>query len=202
MLIPVLILAPLAMSHSDKAIPKSLPKLYRAPELAGLTNWINSETIHSMEQLRGKVVLVDFWTYTCINCIHTFPYIQKWHEKYAKRGLVVLGVHAPEFDFERNFKNVRQAVKKHGLTFPIALDNGFQTWRAYRNRYWPAFYLIDKRGNVRYRHFGEGKYKDTEANIVALLGAKGVGRAQDLILDRAFHIPDISGRVDNRSGLK
>jgi len=125
-----------------------------------------------MKELRGKVILVDFWTYSCFNCINTFPYVQSWHEKYAKEGLVVLGIHAPEFWFERKLDNVKQAVKKHGLTFPIALDNGFKLWRAYRNRYWPAFYLIDKNGVVRYTHFGEGRYRETEAAIASLLKQK------------------------------
>ena len=158
-----------AMAHSAKPQPSSLPVLFDAPEIPGLTHWINSKKINSMKELRGKVVLVDFWTYSCFNCINTFPYVQAWHEKYAKDGLVVLGIHAPEFKFERNLDNVKRAVKKHGLTFPIALDNGFKLWRAYRNRYWPAFYLIDKGGVVRYTHFGEGRYRETEAAIVSLL---------------------------------
>ena len=158
-----------AAAHSAKPQPSSLPVLFNAPEISGLSHWINSEKINSMRELRGKVVLLDFWTYSCFNCINTFPYVQAWHKKYAKEGLVVLGIHAPEFSFERKLDNVKQAVKKHGLTFPIALDNGFKLWRAYRNRYWPAFYLIDKNGVVRYTHFGEGRYRETEAAIVSLL---------------------------------
>jgi len=160
---------PQAAAHSAKPQPSSLPALFEAPEISGLTHWINSKKISSMKELRGKVILVDFWTYSCFNCINTFPYVQSWHEKYAKDGLVVLGIHAPEFQFERKLDNVKQAVQKHGLTFPIALDNGFKLWRAYGNRYWPAFYLIDKNGVVRYTHFGEGRYKETEAAIVSLL---------------------------------
>lgn len=158
-----------AMAHSGKPEGSSLPTLYSAPEFSGLSNWINSKAINSMRELRGKVVLVDFWTYSCFNCVNTFPYVQAWHEKFAAEGLVVLGIHAPEFDFERNSKNVKNAVKKYGLTYPIALDNGFKLWRAYKNRYWPAFYLIDKKGMVRYTHFGEGRYKEMEAAIVGLL---------------------------------
>jgi len=157
------------MAHSVKPQASSLPVLFKAPEIPDLTHWINSNKIKSMKELRGKVVLVDFWTYSCFNCINTFPYVQSWHEKYEKDGLVVLGIHAPEFRFERNLDNVKGAVKKHGLTFPIALDNGFKLWRAYGNRYWPAFYLIDKNGVVRYRHFGEGRYQETEAAIANLL---------------------------------
>jgi thiol-disulfide isomerase/thioredoxin len=165
----LLTFVPHAMAHSTKPQTPSLPVLFNAPEIPELTHWINSEKINSMKELRGKVVLVDFWTYSCFNCINTFPYVQSWHKKYAKDGLVVLGIHAPEFQFERNLDNVKRAVKKHGLTFPIALDNGFKLWRAYGNRYWPAFYLIDKNGVVRYRHFGEGRYQETEAAIVSLL---------------------------------
>lgn len=158
-----------AISHSGTIERPPLPSLYRAPEMAGLTHWVNSKAISSMENLRGKVVLVDFWTYSCINCIRTLPYIKAWHERYAKEGLVVLGIHAPEFQFERSLSNVKKAVKKFGITYPVALDNGFKLWRAYRNRYWPALYLIDKEGFVRYTHFGEGRYKETEENIVQLL---------------------------------
>ena len=169
---------PSVMAHSAKPQPSSLPVLFNAPEIKGLSHWINSEKINSMKELRGKVILVDFWTYSCFNCINTFPYVQAWHEKYAKDGLVVLGIHAPEFSFERKLDNVKQAVKKHGLTFPIALDNGFKLWRAYRNRYWPAFYLVDKNGVVRYTHFGEGRYQETEAAIVSLLKQKAPGRTK------------------------
>ncbi len=148
-----------------------LPTLYEAPEFRGLTNWLNTQPIESMQKLRGKVVLIDFWTYSCINCINTLPYVKKWHKKYADKGLVVIGVHAPEFKFERIPKNVVKAVKDYELQYPIAMDNGFKLWRAYRNRYWPAKYLIDKDGVVRFTHFGEGRYKETEAAIVALLNA-------------------------------
>ena len=156
-------------AHSSKTDSSPLPTLYPAPEFSGLANWINSKEIKSMQELRGKVVLVDFWTYSCFNCVNTFPYVQGWHEKFSAEGLVVLGIHAPEFAFERNSNNVKNAVKKHGLTYPIALDNGFKLWRAYKNRYWPAFYLIDKKGMVRYTHFGEGRYKEMEAAIASLL---------------------------------
>jgi cytochrome c biogenesis protein CcdA/thiol-disulfide isomerase/thioredoxin len=146
-----------------------LPFLYKAPELRGLENWINSEGYSSMQKLEGKVVLVDFWTYSCINCIRTLPYLQSWHEKYADDGLVILGVHAPEFQFEQKIENVRNAVEEYGLTYPVVQDNDFELWRAYNNRYWPAKYLIDKDGIVRYMHFGEGEYEETEAAITMLL---------------------------------
>lgn len=157
-------------SKTEKLKPdfKFLLKI-AAPELVGLENWLNTSPIESLESLRGKVVLIDFWTYSCINCIHTLPYVQALHEKYADEGLVVLGVHAPEFQYERKLKNVQAAVKKNGLTYPIVQDNEFATWRAYKNRYWPAVYLIDKEGFVRYTHFGEGKYEETEKAVRALL---------------------------------
>jgi len=125
-----------------------------------------------MKELEGKVVLVDFWTYSCINCIRTLPYLQSWHEEYADDGLVILGVHAPEFQFERKFENVQRAVQDFGLSYPVVQDNEKTLWKAYFNRYWPAKYLIDKNGVVRYTHFGEGEYEETEENIVKLLGTK------------------------------
>ena len=145
----------------------SLPVLYPAPEFRGLTNWINTPPIASMQQLLGKVVLIDFWTYSCINCLNALPYVKTWHKKY--KDLVVLGIHAPEFGFEKKYQNVLRAVKKHQIKFPVAQDNGFRLWRAYKNRYWPALYLIDKQGNVRYMHFGEGRYRETESAIRQLL---------------------------------
>lgn len=147
-----------------------LPKLYPAPELVGLENWINHPPISSMEELKGKVVLVDFWTYSCINCIRTLPYLESWHRKYADDGLVILAVHAPEFIFERKFENVEKAVRDFGITYPVVQDNEKILFRkAYKNKYWPAKYLIDKEGFVRYTHYGEGKYEETEKYIAALL---------------------------------
>jgi thiol-disulfide isomerase/thioredoxin len=151
-----------------------LPALFVAPELTGLENWINSEPINSLEELRGKVVLIDFWTYSCINCIRTLPFLQSWHDKYADDGLVILGIHAPEFQFEQKFENVQRAVDEFSLTYPVVQDNEFKTWRAYNNRYWPAKYLIDQNGIVRYTHFGEGEYEETEGYIAALLNTKMV----------------------------
>jgi len=139
-----------------------------APEFTGIDHWINSEPL-SMEALRGKVVLVEFWTYSCINCIHVMPYVKQWHESYRDKGLVVVGVHTPEYGYERSTKNVEAAVKRFGIRYPVAQDNGYQTWNAYRNRYWPALYLIDRSGRVAYQHFGEGGYARTEALIQKLL---------------------------------
>lgn len=141
-----------------------------APEFAGIDNWINSAPL-TMQQLRGKVVLVDFWTYDCINCQHVLPYVKAWHQKYKDQGLVVVGVHTPEYGFERNLNNLRTAVQRNGITFPVAQDNRYATWSAYNNQFWPAFYLVDKKGAVVYTHFGEGDYAQTEATIRKLLAA-------------------------------
>lgn len=139
-----------------------------APEFAGIDNWINSAPL-SLQGLRGKVVLVDFWTYDCINCQHVLPYVKDWHRKYKDQGLVVVGVHTPEYGFERNLNNLKGAVQRNGIAFPVAQDNRYATWNAYDNRFWPAFYLVDKRGEVVYSHFGEGDYAQTEAVIKKLL---------------------------------
>ena len=142
-----------------------LPTLTRAPELAGLGPWHNSQPF-TLESLRGKVVLVDFWTYSCINCIRTLPYIQGYWTKFKDTGkFVLIGVHSPEFAFEKLERNVSAAIARHGLTYPIAQDNDFKTWNAFANRYWPAKYLIDADGYIRYTHFGEGGYEETDAAI-------------------------------------
>ena len=139
-----------------------------APEFTGLGKWLNGPPL-TLGQLRGKVVLIDFWTYTCINCIHTLPYVERWHEKYKDQGLVVIGIHTPEFPFERSTENVQTAIRRFNLHYPVAQDNEYATWRAYQNRYWPAFYLIDRNGHIVYEHFGEGEYAETEAQIQRLL---------------------------------
>lgn len=141
---------------------------YEAPEIAGIDEWINSAPL-TLASLTGKVVLVDFWTYSCINCIRTLPHLERWYQQYKKDGLVVLGIHSPEFSFEQRLVNVQKAVKKFGLTYPIALDNQFATWRNYNNHYWPAHYLINKKGMVVYIHLGEGDYNVMENNIRYLL---------------------------------
>lgn len=141
----------------------------KAPELTGIVNWINSPPL-SLMQLRGKVVLIDFWTYSCINCLRTLPYIKKWYADYKKDGLVVIGVHTPEFEFEKDPKNVAEAAARLGVNYPIAQDNDYKTWSAYHNNYWPAHYLIDQQGNLVMVHFGEGGYVNTENAIRQLLG--------------------------------
>jgi len=139
-----------------------------APPLSGATQWLNSLPLTD-EMLRGKVVLVDFWTYSCINCLRTLPYLKAWDEKYRSRGLVIIGVHAPEFAFEKDQQNVEKAIRDLAITYPVAMDNQFAIWNAYKNEYWPAHYLIDAQGRIRHQHFGEGKYQETEQMIQALL---------------------------------
>ncbi len=151
---------------------RSLPVLGRAPELADTGEWFNSRPL-SIAGLRGKVVLIDFWTYTCINCLRTLPHVEAWYRKYRRDGLVVLGVHTPEFPFERIASNVKEAIASNGLTYPVVQDNDYGTWNAFGNQYWPAKYLIDADGNVRYVHFGEGDYGVTERAIRSLLAERG-----------------------------
>jgi cytochrome c biogenesis protein CcdA/thiol-disulfide isomerase/thioredoxin len=138
------------------------------PDISGATAWINSPALTSAS-LRGKVVLIDFWTYSCINCLRTLPYIKAWNEKYKDSGLVVIGVHTPEFPFEKDEANVRKAVKDLGITYPVAMDNDYRIWRNFSNEYWPAHYFVDAAGHVRYHHFGEGNYEESEKWIRNLL---------------------------------
>jgi len=148
------------------------------PSLTGAVEWINSPAL-SNESLKGKVVLVDFWTFDCINCKHTLPYVKDWARKYEKDGLVVIGVHTPEYGFERIIDNVRDKVKEYGITYPVAIDNNYAIWRNFDNQYWPAHYLIDAKGQVRFTHFGEGRYDTQEKMIQQLLDeAKADAKAQ------------------------
>jgi len=141
----------------------------KAPEITGIVNWINSPPL-SLMQLKGKVVLVDFWTYSCINCLRTLPYLKKWYADYKDKGLVIIGVHTPEFEFEKDPKNVAEAAFRLGVKYPIAQDNDYKTWQAYNNHYWPAHYLVDQNGVLVMKHFGEGGYLETENAIRQLLG--------------------------------
>jgi cytochrome c biogenesis protein CcdA/thiol-disulfide isomerase/thioredoxin len=151
------------------AASSSLRDFGEAPELTGLSNWINSDPL-TLQKLRGKVVLIDFWTYSCINCLRTLPHVKAWDRTYRNRGLVVLGIHTPEFAFEHVPGNVDGAVRRLGIRYPVALDNDYGTWNAFRNQYWPAKYLIDRQGHLRYYHFGEGEYDTVEERIRTLLG--------------------------------
>ncbi len=163
-------LAVVAALASGRAIAQEPEKDLKvpAPPIPPGLQWFNSQPL-TMEQLRGKVVLIDFWEYTCVNCIRTFPYLREWHEKYKEKGLVIIGVHTPEFKFAKKAANVEKGAKEFGLTWPLINDADFVVWRAYGNRYWPAKYLLDHEGNVRYYHFGEGGYGNTEAQIQRLL---------------------------------
>ena len=141
-----------------------------APNFVGITNWLNSPPL-DIASLRGKVVLVDFWTYGCVNCVNTLPHVTALYEKYKNRGLVVVGVHTPEFPFERSAGNVKAALTRHGITYPVAQDNDSLTWNAYRNQYWPAQYIVDQNGKIVFQHAGEGQYEQIERTIAGLLGA-------------------------------
>ena len=145
-----------------------------APSLAGATEWLNSQPL-TTDALKGKVVLVDFWTYSCINCLRAIPYVRAWAEKYKDQGLVVIGVHAPEFAFEKSIDNVKRAVQDLKIDYPVAIDNDYALWRAFDNQYWPAHYFIDAEGRIRHRHFGEGDYEGSEKVIQQLLGEAGKG---------------------------
>jgi cytochrome c biogenesis protein CcdA/thiol-disulfide isomerase/thioredoxin len=168
---------------SDAALPgvqtPDLPVLGDAPELAGTGRWFNSPPL-SMKRLRGRVVLIDFWTYTCINCLRTLPYVRAWDERYRDDGLTIVGVHTPEFAFEREASNVQRAIADEQLRYPVVQDNEFGTWNAFTNQGWPSKFLIDADGKVRYTHLGEGEYEQTEAAIRTLLaeaGARTLGAA-------------------------
>jgi thiol-disulfide isomerase/thioredoxin len=141
-----------------------------APDFTGINNWFNSKPLN-IADLRGKVVLVDFWTYGCVNCVNTLPHVTELYAKYRDRGLVVVGVHTPEFPFERSASNVQAALKRHGITYPVAQDNDSRTWNAYRNEYWPAQYIIDQSGKIVFQHAGEGRYDEIERTVARLLSA-------------------------------
>lgn len=158
----------------------SQTKGFRAPELVGISDWINSKPLEIHKDLKGKIVLVDFWAYSCINCIRTLKYINEWHKKYASAGLVIIGVHSPEFEFERKKENVQMAVKKFGIEYPVCLDNDFKTWRAYNNHHWPHKYIINTNGNIVYDHVGEGGYEESEEVIQKLLEKIGQNIKEEL----------------------
>jgi thiol-disulfide isomerase/thioredoxin len=143
-----------------------------APDFTGINTWLNSPPL-DLKQLQGKVVLVEFWTFDCINCVHTLPYVKDWYGRYHDKGLEVIGVHTPEYPFERDTGNLKKAIQRLGIQYPVAQDNAYATWNAYGNQYWPALYLIDKTGKVVYTHVGEGDYQETEQTIRGLLGMGG-----------------------------
>src|SRR5947209_2061420 len=167
--------APIGTLAEDKNVARQmasaavqLPIEGEFPSLGGATEWLNSPPL-TPASLRGKVVLIDFWTYTCINWLRTEPFVRAWAEKYKNQGLVVIGVHTPEFAFEHNIDNVRRAVKDMNVPYPIAVDSEYAVWRAFRNEYWPALYFIDAQGRIRHHHFGESEYDQSERIIQQLL---------------------------------
>ncbi|WP_184398627.1 cytochrome c biogenesis protein DipZ [Rhizobium sp. BK650] len=177
----------IGLADTKKPFRSDLPVEGRAPPLDGAVEWLNSPPL-TMEQLRGKVVLVDFWTYSCINCIRTIPYVRAWADKYKDQGLVVIGVHAPEFAFEKKIDNVKKAIGDFKIDYPVAIDNDYKIWRAFDNSYWPAHYLIDAKGQIREHQFGEGNYRQTEQAIQDLLHEAGSEMA-----DSAPVTPDAKG---------
>ncbi|HEY6759239.1 MAG TPA: cytochrome c biogenesis protein DipZ [Baekduia sp.] len=165
--------APRFQSKATKDTKKAdLPDLGHAPDFVDTQRWFNTAPL-SLAKLRGRVVLIDFWTYTCINCLRTLPYLEAWDQRYRSEGLTIVGVHAPEFDFEHDAGNVQRAIATNDIKYPVVQDNNLSTWNAWGNQYWPAEYLIDAKGEVRESHFGEGDYDKTEADIRALLAERG-----------------------------
>jgi thiol-disulfide isomerase/thioredoxin len=162
---------PLRGKGAEVDVPVTVADAIRtAPDFAGITNWLNSGPLN-LADLRGKVVLVDFWTYGCINCARTLPYVTKLYDTYRDKGLVIVGVHAPEFPFEKSTANVQAALKRFGIKYPVAQDNDLKTWNAYNNHYWPAQYIVDQNGKIVFEHAGEGQYGEIERTIKNLLGA-------------------------------
>ncbi|QBR01114.1 thioredoxin family protein [Paraburkholderia pallida] len=164
--------AAFASDSNPAAEPAAVQTGASAPDFTGTGAWLNSAPL-DLKQLRGKVVLVEFWTFDCINCAHTVPYVKDWYARYRDKGLVVVGVHTPEYPFERDTGNLKKAVARFGIQYPVVQDNQYATWNAYGNQYWPALYLIDKNGKVVYRQVGEGHYEETEQAIRGLLGVDG-----------------------------
>ena len=163
-----------SLSNMDKS------KFKKAPELVGITNYLNTEQNELNTEIKGKVVLYDIWTYSCINCIRTLPYITAWHDKYSDQGLLVIGIHSPEFEFEKNSDNVKMAIEKYGITYPVVMDNDMKTWKAFENKYWPRKYIADHEGFLRYDHIGEGRYQETEKVIQKLLEERSMATGIDL----------------------
>lgn len=165
----------IANNINKNNIEKKAKHYKKAPELAGIEGYLNTEENIKISDFtsKGKVVLIDFWTYTCINCIRTLPYLVEWDQKYGNKGLVIIGVHTPEFEFEKKYENVKMAIEKYGIKYRVVQDNNYATWRAFKNSYWPRKYLIDSDGFIRYDHIGEGAYEETELFIQELLKEAG-----------------------------
>jgi len=163
-----------AFSSIESGVQIDKSKFKMAPNIAGVANYLNTTPEELQEQIKNKVVLYDFWTYSCINCVRTLPYITAWNEKYSDQGLLIIGVHSPEFEFEKDPDNVQMAIDKHGITYPVVLDNEMKAWKAFENRYWPRKYIADHEGYIRYDHIGEGAYQETEKVIQKLLEERAI----------------------------
>ena len=174
----------MANIKAQHSVLMGLDEPYDAPDFVGTQGWINSAPLN-MADLRGKVVLIDFWTYSCINCVRTLPHLTAWDAEYRDKGLVIIGIHAPEFEFEKKLENVQAAVARFGIRYPVVQDNDLATWKNFNNKYWPAHYLINKDGKVVYTHYGEGEYDQTEGNIRYLLG---LGEKTDKPSEDNFHV--------------
>jgi len=161
--------ASITNNKSDSINPIDKSKFKMAPDLAGIAHYLNTTPEQLASEMKGKVVLYDIWTYSCINCIRTLPYITAWNDKYSDEGLLIIGIHSPEFEFEKDKENVELAIAKHGITYPVVMDNDWETWKAFENRYWPRKYIADHEGFLRYDHIGEGAYQETEKIIQQLL---------------------------------
>ena len=191
--------ATVRQSASAASPGSNLPVEDDMPPLTGAVDWLNSPPL-TTESIKGKVVLIDFWTYSCINCLRAIPYVEAWSEKYKDQGLVVIGVHAPEFAFERNIGNVRKAISDLGITYPVAIDNDYAIWRAFGNQYWPAHYFVDAQGRIRHHHFGEGDYDESERVIQQLLTEAGkTDVAAGLVAVHASGAEAASDNADTRS---
>jgi len=153
----------------------------KAPNLVGITQYLNTSSEELGKKMENKVILYDIWTYSCINCIRTLPFITSWDEKYSDQGLLILGIHSPEFEFEKDPKNVKIAIEKYGITYPVLMDNNMETWKAFENNYWPRKYIADHEGNIRYDHIGEGDYKETEEMIQQLLNERAIAMSVENI---------------------
>jgi thiol-disulfide isomerase/thioredoxin len=164
-----------SLSNVDKS------KFKKAPELVGIANYLNTTPEELRSEIEGKVVLYDIWTYSCINCVRTLPYITAWDDKYSDQGLLIVGVHSPEFEFEKDPENVKMAIQKHGIGYPVVMDNDMETWKSFENRYWPRKYIADHEGFLRYDHIGEGGYQETEKVIQKLLEERATSLGQQIV---------------------
>jgi thiol-disulfide isomerase/thioredoxin len=179
--------------NSNVKLSMDKSEFKKAPEFSGITSYINTNET-KLSDLKGKVVLVDFWTYSCINCIRTLPYLVDWNQKYSDKGLVIVGIHSPEFEFEKNIDNVKQAVTRFGIKYPVLLDNDHGTWNAFQNSYWPRKYLLDSEGYIRYDHIGEGGYVETENAIRNLLAEKSNQQGTEIsnLNQTKLNVPEVA----------